>query len=285
MVCNKFNWQLLKECAEKLTEQGKVPFTRKQLIACVQREHPERKEDSLNPMIQGMTVNLRGGAPGGIGKDIFISVGSGLFELYSPNRGGAQTTSPAGSERETQQAAQSSSTNAGDEQEYTEPKSTEDEIRDLLMQILYYKLGREGSRKGVGKTSMFDLREEFPGWKCFAERNLAYQLPTGISMTHRSDILISNEGLAKHVSIEVKHRSSVTDQFKCRSYDIIHMKNTLGSSLFGVMVYVKSTKGISIEHAKSICYPFDYFFGIPTESSQNPAAWEGFIEALREYMQ
>jgi hypothetical protein len=83
MPCNKPNWILLKECGEKLTKEGKAPFTRRQLIDCVQEKHPDRGEGSLNPMIQGMTVNLKGGAPGGIGKNVFYSVGRGLFELYN----------------------------------------------------------------------------------------------------------------------------------------------------------------------------------------------------------
>ncbi len=281
MACNKPNWQLLKECAEKLTEQGKVPFTRTQLIECVRREHPERKESSLNPMIQGMTVNLKGGAPGGIGKDIFISVERGLFKLYSPSQNGAPTVT---TEREGSQSEGSSSEDARDEQEYTEPKSTEDEIRDLLMQILYHRLGREGSWDGAGKTAMFVLRDDFPGYQCLAERGLSYQLPPGAKLTHRSDIMISNEELGKHVSIEIKHRSAVTDQFKCRSYDMIHMKSTLAGNLLGIIVYVKTTTGISVEHARSICYSFDHFFGIPAASKHSPTAWDGLVAALEGFL-
>ena len=71
MSCNKPNWILLKECAEELTKAGKTPFTRKQLIECIHEKYPERGKSSLNPMIQGMTVNRKGGAPGGIGKNVF----------------------------------------------------------------------------------------------------------------------------------------------------------------------------------------------------------------------
>jgi len=35
MTRGKPNWILLKECAEKLTREGKTPFTRRQLIDCV----------------------------------------------------------------------------------------------------------------------------------------------------------------------------------------------------------------------------------------------------------
>ncbi|AFZ69387.1 DUF6884 domain-containing protein [Deinococcus peraridilitoris] len=75
------NWVVLKECAEELTHRGLTPFTRQQLITAVQSRFPDRSESSLNPMIQGMTINLKGGAPGGIGKEVFRSVGRGVFEL------------------------------------------------------------------------------------------------------------------------------------------------------------------------------------------------------------
>src|SRR6266498_2522939 len=84
MSDKKPNWILLKECAYELHEMGIVPFKRGQLIECVRRKHPDIPESSLNPMIQGMTVNLNGGAPGGIGKNLFYSVGRGMFELYDP---------------------------------------------------------------------------------------------------------------------------------------------------------------------------------------------------------
>lgn len=95
MPCNKPNWILLKECGEKLATEGETPFSRRQLINCVHEIHPERGKSSLNPMIQGMTVNLKGGAPGGVGKNIFYSVGRGLFELYDPGKHGATSKSTA----------------------------------------------------------------------------------------------------------------------------------------------------------------------------------------------
>jgi len=59
MSCNKPNWILMKECGEKLTIESKTPFTRVQLIDCVREIHANRGESSLNPMIQGMAVNLK----------------------------------------------------------------------------------------------------------------------------------------------------------------------------------------------------------------------------------
>ena len=80
------HWQLLKECAEQLTREGKIPFSRKDLIDCIKKTHPDKKEDSINPMIQGITVNLKGGAPGGVGKNILYKVESDRFVLYDPQK-------------------------------------------------------------------------------------------------------------------------------------------------------------------------------------------------------
>jgi len=284
MPCNKPNWILLKECAEKLTRAGKAPFTRRQLIDCVHEKHPDRGEGSLNPMIQGMTINLKGGAPGGINKNIFYSVGRGLFELYAPKKHGHIPGIAPTIQTEEEIIEPSVHERIKEAPAYVETKATEDEIRDLLMQVLYHRVGRGGSWEGSGKGASFDLGDEFEGYKCFAERPLSYSLPTGIEIDHTSDILISNEERKRYISIEIKHRSAVTDQFKCRSYDMIHLRKSYEDNLLGIMVYVKSMTGISVEHAKSICYSFDHFFGIPYESRHTPTAWDELISVVVEFL-
>lgn len=82
------HWQLLGACARKLTAEGRTPFTRQDLIACVRQTRPDANPDSLNPMIQGITVNAKGGAPGGKGKRILWRVGYGRYELYQGQDGG-----------------------------------------------------------------------------------------------------------------------------------------------------------------------------------------------------
>jgi hypothetical protein len=88
MTCNKPIWILLKECAEKLTREGRTPFTRTQLIDCVHEKHPDKGEGSLHPIIQGITVNLKGGAQGGTGKNVLFSVARGRFVLYDQKKHG-----------------------------------------------------------------------------------------------------------------------------------------------------------------------------------------------------
>lgn len=75
------NWKLLLDCARRLTAAGRTPFTRAMLIDCVQRIDPKAKEGSLNPTIQGMTDNLRGGNGSGLLHPSFHSVGRGEFVL------------------------------------------------------------------------------------------------------------------------------------------------------------------------------------------------------------
>jgi len=74
-------WKLVEQCARELTENGISPFTRADIIKCVQRKNAAYGPNSINPIIQGLTDNLQGGAPGAVGKNILHSVGRGLFVL------------------------------------------------------------------------------------------------------------------------------------------------------------------------------------------------------------
>ena len=76
-------WRLLEECAQMLTDAGNAPFTRGDLIKCVQQRRPAAKPDSINPIIQGITDNLKGGAPGAVGKNLLRSIARGQFVLRS----------------------------------------------------------------------------------------------------------------------------------------------------------------------------------------------------------
>jgi hypothetical protein len=78
-------WKLVEECAKELTKNGISPFSRVDIIKCVQRKNAKYGPNSINPIIQGLTDNLHGGAPGAVGKNIFHSVGRGLFVLRGEN--------------------------------------------------------------------------------------------------------------------------------------------------------------------------------------------------------
>lgn len=84
-------WKLVEQGARELTENGISPFTRSDIIKYVQGKNPEYGADSINPIIQGLTDNLQGGAPGAVGKNILHSVGRGFFVLIDGSPGGMKT--------------------------------------------------------------------------------------------------------------------------------------------------------------------------------------------------
>ena len=88
-------WQLVQRCARELTKNGMTPFTRGDLVRCVQRANPSYEANSINPIIQGVTDNLQGGAPGAVGKNILHRVGRGLFVLKDGNGGQLESLNAA----------------------------------------------------------------------------------------------------------------------------------------------------------------------------------------------
>ncbi len=284
MKNNKPNWILLKECGEELTKRNVTPFSRSDLIDCVQKKDPTRKESSLHPMIQGITPNLKGGAPGGIGKKVFFSVRRGKFVLYDKKK---DISNIEGSKEDTflEHPTIILNNDIQEENEFSlNKKTTEDEIRDLVMSNLYPRIGNDSTWQGSGKKAQFDLKTDFSGFKCSAEKSLKYNLPSGKEISHKNDILIHNKEKGKYISIEIKHRSAVTDQFKCRSYDMLHLKKKYQNELLGIMIFVKSSSGISIEHAKELCYSFDLFYGIKEQEKHNPVVWDKITLGMTNFL-
>lgn len=76
-------WELIEQCSRELTKNGVSPFTRADIIRCVQMKNSAYGPNSINPIIQGLTDNLKGGAPGAVGKGILHSVGRNQFVLNS----------------------------------------------------------------------------------------------------------------------------------------------------------------------------------------------------------
>ena len=113
---NSSIWKLVENCAHELVAGGLTPFTRGGLIACVQTKNPDCAVNSINPIIQGITDNLRGGAPGAVGKNVLHSVGRGRFELMGA--GSAACTGP-----KIDSPRSSSNTNLGFGAAYREEKT------------------------------------------------------------------------------------------------------------------------------------------------------------------
>ena len=142
-------------------------------------------------------------------------------------------------------------------------------IRDFLFQILCDRIGKMGTMRGEAKVASFKVKGSFGGGICSVEGALDYTLPTGSKHSHKNDILIESAS-GKYIVLEVKFLSSVPDQFKARSFDMLNLKRTFGKQLVGIMVYLHVPRaGISAEQAHAICYPFDHFFGLEARDSQD----------------
>ncbi len=253
-------WRIVQDCARELTRQGIVPFTRKDLIGGVKRHNPNRDANSINPIIQGITDNLKGGAPGANGKRILHSVSRGQFVLYSKKaESSSRRTSSPHKPKSTQTKITASFTNAH------APK-TENELRDYILEKL---------RRQLRQRSDIDL---------VPEGRLPYTLPGGNTLYHASDILAESDDRKKHVSIELKYKSAVTDQFKCRAYDALHMKKDHGDHLLCIMLFVKASSGISIQQAEKICYPFDRFIGIHISEIGKSKPWRDLASNISTFL-
>lgn len=269
-------WRLVQRCAHDFTTRGVTPFTTRDLIACVQRHNSQYEADSINPIIQGITDNLRGGAPGAVGKNILHSVGRGQFVLKDTDRVGAGQGKSKPERNKVLSSRSSSKTPKASE------PATEDALRDFLMAALCAKLGNKSGLSGSGSNMEFGIGKEVA---CRAEKILTYTLPNGTELGHKSDILVVDECNNKYISIELKYKSAVTDQFKCRSYDILHLKKHYKKSLLGVMLFVKTNSGISIQRAEAICYQFDHFFGIPVRNLKEPHVLDPLVGVIRTFLE
>lgn len=73
------HWQYVQKAALRLEARGIRPFRLEELIREVHQTHPEIGRTSIQPLVQGMTVNA-GKGPQGRGGKFFTRVGHGLYE-------------------------------------------------------------------------------------------------------------------------------------------------------------------------------------------------------------
>ena len=87
-------------------------------------------------------------------------------------------------------------------------------------------------------------------------------LEASTALAVKMDILLRSSA-GRIIGIECKFLSSVTDQFKSRAYDMIHLKKEYGDKLFGIMLYVhvRGFGGLGLARAAAYCHPYDRFFG------------------------
>jgi hypothetical protein len=166
---------------------------------------------------------------------------------------------------------------------------TEDGIRDELMRVLYKRIGVLGSWTGEGKGAAFQISRPTASGECAAEKALTYALPGGKRIGHCSDVLVTFHrptapSRTEYISIEIKHLSAVTDQFKCRSFDMLHLKKEFGPAIVGVMLFARGGQGISLEQARAICYPFDHFTGVDTLATQPDTWWNDVAQRVEDLL-
>ena len=138
-------------------------------------------------------------------------------------------------------------------------EASEGPLRNFLMNQLYRQIGEPGTLSGSGQSMRFHLRT---GGMCEVEGSLPYELPDRTVVGYEPDILFSLHS-GKWVAVELKLLSSVSDQFKARSFTAMHVKKTHGSNVYCVLAYVHMIgTGLSTQTAESYCYPFDEFIGI-----------------------
>ena len=248
-------------CAHALTEAGRVPFTRGDLVEYVQQRAPMARPGSINPVIQGITGNLKGGVQGAAGKAVLHSDGRGKFVLR--NDSGAEDSGTGRSRHES--SVSGSRAESAPRASRTIPHK-EEELRDELLELLRPR-----------------LRDT--GYVAEAEGTTTYRVPDGTVLRHASDILISKPGSVKQVSVEVKYKSAVTDQFKSRAYDAAHMKEQHGQNILTIMVFARANVGISIERARSICHPFDRFYADDASRFLTADGLDEVVADIRAFLQ
>jgi hypothetical protein len=160
------------------------------------------------------------------------------------------------------------------------PESYEESLQEFLISALYARVGEPGTLRGEGKSAHFEIKKSLGGGTCAAEGSLEYELPLGRKLSHKNDILILLPG-KRYVALELKWASNVTDQFKARAFDMLHLKKAFGDRLCGVLVYLRTGQGgVSVEQAKAISYPFDVFFGLEHQDPQNPTIWVPVLDCI-----
>jgi hypothetical protein len=75
--------KLIEEAAKTIVKSGKCSFTRMKIIKELQKVYPDINDSTVRPMIQGMTLNIPGGAPGALDKNVFLWVQRGKFVLLN----------------------------------------------------------------------------------------------------------------------------------------------------------------------------------------------------------
>lgn len=138
----------------------------------------------------------------------------------------------------------------------------------------------------MGRRLQFALFE-----RCFVlekEVGLPYSVGGDGTLSHKSDLLLSIMNNKMHLTpvmnVEIKFRSCVSDAFKARAYDQMHLKQAY-PRLLGLLVFVKPKRsGISPGRARLIAYPFDLFFTAKEQELSTQETWESLYKVFEDRM-
>ena len=156
----------------------------------------------------------------------------------------------------------------------------EESLHEFLVSALFARVGESGTLQGEGRTAHFEIKKVLGGGSCAAEREFDYPLPSGRKVTHKADILVALLK-GRRLTIDLKWASNDLDQLKARAYDMLLMKKSLSSQLWGMMVYLRpGTGGVGADQAQEICFPFDLFFACEHQDPQNPAIWVPILDRI-----
>ncbi|MFB3921439.1 MAG: hypothetical protein ACE145_06930 [Terriglobia bacterium] len=157
-------------------------------------------------------------------------------------------------------------------------------LLEYLISALFARSGEPGTLTGEGKPARFEIKKSLGGGSCEASCNLEFALPSGRVLSHVSDIVIRLAG-GKTVAVELQWATDLEDQLKARAFDVLHLKQALGQNFTAFLIYLRAgLGGLSAEHAREICYPFDHFIALEHQDPQNPTIWVSVLDRIEAEM-
>ena len=160
------------------------------------------------------------------------------------------------------------------------PTNYEETLREFLVSALYARVGEPGSLSGEGRAQQFDVKKSLGGGDCSTKATLTLNLPKGGTLEHAADVLFQN-GQGRRLAIDLKWAASEPDPIKACAYDMLVLKQGMGSQLWVMMIYLRpGGGGVTAEEARELCFPYDHFFAIEHQDPQNPAAWVPILDRI-----
>lgn len=141
----KAAWELVLEAASALTTRGMVEFTRASLLDEVRRLDPHRRQESIGPVIQGMTVNATGGPPSPCGTPL-RRISHGVYQLVESAR--HAPPAPAQARRERAAAA-------------PQRRGDDHPIDIVLVGCVKTKAGQPSPARTLYRSALFDRRRSY----------------------------------------------------------------------------------------------------------------------------